>query len=289
MGIWSVEAILLAPTLVPFSRAARHHLLTGELVLFDLFKKNSSNDRYLERVASILHSTLAPMLSLPQAYGLAAECLSDLKGMISKGVFLDGPNPRESVMAYFSLCTMVHEARSSDDGETVFKIAIFARVQGDKLKDQRTFTPLEKGICQFGASVLAEGTSAHSAEDVSKVKTGAVSIILELLQEQGASVSHDDIKQLVENVSALVVEREIVKVGDKVLAISSLTNVTGYSIDQGDLAMANVYFRCVMAAMDKFVKGQQRHLNEHQMGALRTIMRSYKKVVQELQAANAAS
>lgn len=258
-------------------------------MFFDLFKKKPSNNPYLERVASILHSTLAPMLPMPQAYSLAAECLSDLKGMIIKGVFLDGPNPRESVMAYFSLCTMVHEARSSDDGETVFKIAILAGVQGEKLKDQSSFTPLEKGICQFGARVLAEGTSTYSAEDVTKVKMGAVSVILELLQEQGASVSRDDVKQLVENVSALVVEREVVKVGDKVLAISSLTNVTGYSIDQGDLAMANVYFRCVMAAMDKYVKGQQGHLSEHQMGAIRSIMSSYKPVVQELQAANAAS
>lgn len=74
--------------------------------------------------------------------------------------------------------------------------------------------------------------------------------------EQGASVSRDDIRQLVENVSALVVEREIVKVGEKVLAISALTNVTGYFIDQGDLAMANIYFRCVMAAMNRHVKDQ---------------------------------
>ena len=228
------------------------------------------------------------MLPLPQAYSLAAECLSDLRGMISKGVLLDGPNPRESVMAYFSLCTMVHEARSSDDGDTVFKIAILAQVHGDKLRDQSSFTPLERGICQFGETVLAEGTSAHSAQDVSAVKMGAVTVVLELLQEQGASVSREDIEQLVENVSALVVEREIVKVGDKVLAISSLTNVTGYSIDQGDLTMANVYFRCVVAAMDKYVKGQQGHLSQHQLGAIRTIMASYKPVIQELQAANAA-
>lgn len=258
-------------------------------MLFDLFKKKPSNDPYLERVASILHSTLAPILPLLQAYSLAAECLSDLKGLISKGVFLDGPNPREPVMAYFSLCTMVHEARSSDDGEMVFKVAFLARVQGDKLKDQSRFTSLEKGICQFGAKVLAEAGPAPSAEVVSKTKMGAVSVIVELLQEQGAVVSHDDIKQLVENVSALVVEREIAKVGDKVLAISSLTNVTGYSIDQGDLAMANVYFRCVMVAMEKYVKGQQGTFSEHQMGAIRSIMSSYKPVVQELQAANAAS
>lgn len=257
-------------------------------MLFDLFKKKPDNDPYLERVASILHLTLAPMLPPTQAYSLAAECLTDLEGMIDKGVFIDGPKPRESVMAYFSLCTMVHEARSSDDGETVFKIAILARVQGEKLKDQSGFTPLEKGICQFGAKVLAEDSSVHGAEDVSSVKIGAVSVILKLLEEQGASVSRDDIRQLVENVSALVVEREIVKVGDKVLAISSLTNVTGYSIDQGDLAMANVYFRCVMAAINRHVKGQP-GLSEHQMGAVRTIMASYKPVVQELQAANSAS
>ena len=266
-----------------------HYLQTGEYVFFDLFKKKPSNDQYLERVASILHSTLAPMLPLPQAYGLAAESLSDLKGMISKGVFLDGPNPREFVMAYFSLCTMIQDARSSDDGETVFKIAILARVQGDKLKDQSSFTPLEKGICQFGAKVLAEGIPSLSIEDISTVKNGAVSVILELLQLQGATVPSADIKKLVDNVGALVGEREIVKVGDKVLAISSLTNVTGYSIDQGDLAMANVYFRCVVAAMDKYVKGQQGQLSEHQQGALRTIMVSYKSVVQELQVANGAT
>ena len=257
-------------------------------MLFDLFKKKPSTDPYLERVASILHATLAPMLPLPQAYVLAAECLSDLTGLISKGVFLDGPNPRESVMAYFSLCTMVHEARSSED-ETVFKIAIIAQLEGDKLKNQSGFTPLEKGICQFGAKVLSETGPAPSAEDVSKVKMGAVSVILELLKEQGTSVSRDDIEQLVENVSGLVVEREIAKVGDKVLAISSLTNVTGYSIDQGDLAMANVYFCCVRAAMEKYVKGKQGNLSEHQMGVLRTVMSSYEPVVQELQAANAAT
>ena len=258
-------------------------------MLFDLFKKKPSKDPYLERVASILHTTLAPILPLPQSYGLAAECLNDLKQLIRKGVFIDGPNPRESVMAYFSLCTMVHEARSSDDSETVFKISVIARLQGEKLKEQSNFTPLEKGICEFGATVLSETAPSISAEDVSKVKAGAISIILELLQEQNASVSHADINQLVENVAALVVERELAKVGDKVLALSSLTNVTGYYIDQGDLAMANIYFRCAMAAMEKYVKNQQRNFSEHQMGVIRTIMSSYKPVVEELQAANAAS
>ena len=54
------------------------------------------------------------------------------------------------------------------------------------------------------------------------------------------------------------------------LVISSLTNVTGYSIDQGDLEMANFYFRCVRAAMEKYVKGRQGNLSEHQMGVLRS-------------------
>ena len=62
-------------------------------MLFDLFKKKPSKDPYLERVASILHSTLAPMLPLPQAYGLAAECLSDLRQQIRKGVLVDGKHP----------------------------------------------------------------------------------------------------------------------------------------------------------------------------------------------------
>lgn len=254
---------------------------------FSFFQKRPSNDPYLEEVASILHSALAPMLQLPQAYGLAAECLRELKGLISKGVFLDGPNPRESVMAYFSLCTMVNKARSSDNSATVLKISIMARFQGDKIKKESNFTPLEKGICQFGERVLAESRSG--GEDVSIVKMGAVSVILELLQEQGATVSSNDIQQLVENVSALVGEREACKVGEKVLAISSLTNVTAYSLDQGDLAMANVYFCCVMAAMEKYVKGQQGQLSEHQMATIRTIMGSYKSVVQELQVANGRS
>ncbi len=265
------------------------HDITGEIMFFDLFKKKPSKDPYLEKVAAMLHSTLGPMLPLPQAYNLAAECLSDLRQLISKGVFKDGSNPRESVMAYFSLCTMIHEARSTDEREIVFKIGILARVHSDNFKDQSDFTPLEKGICQFGATVLAETNPVPSAEDVSKVKLGAVSIILELLEEQGASVDRNDIKQLVENVSTHVGEREMVKVGDKVLAISSLTNVTGYSIDQGDLAMANIYFHCVTAAMEKYVKGQQNYLNEHQMGAIRSIISSYSPVVQELLAANDAS
>lgn len=258
-------------------------------MLFDFFKKKPPKDQYLEGVASILHSNMTPMMQMPQAYSLAAECLGDLKGMITKGAFFDGPNPREAVMAYFCLCSMVNEARSSDDKIMVLAVSTMAQLMTDEFKDQSNFTSLEKGICQFGKEVLAEGIPMHSGEDVTAVKLSTVSIIMELLREQGTLVLRSDINQLVENVSAMVGEREVVKVGDKVLALSSLTNVTGYSIDQRDIKMANVYFQCVAAATEKYVKGQEKSFNKHQMGAIRTIMKSYMPVVQELQAAAKAA
>jgi hypothetical protein len=73
-------------------------------MIFNLFRKKAAKDPYLEKVASILHSTLRPMMPIQNAYDLAAECLGELKSNISKGMFRDGANPREAVMAYYSLC-----------------------------------------------------------------------------------------------------------------------------------------------------------------------------------------
>ena len=90
-------------------------------MLFDIFKKKTGKDQYLEKVASILHSTIGPMMPLQNAYNLAAECLGELKGNISKGMFHDGANPREIVMAYYSLCSMLRESSLNDDRETILK------------------------------------------------------------------------------------------------------------------------------------------------------------------------
>lgn len=123
-------------------------------------------------------------------------------------------------------------------------------------------------------------------QETSKIKLGAAEILVNLVLEQGASVSRDDMRQLVENVSANIGDREIDKAGEKVLALSALTSVTAYSIDQGDIHMANVYFKCVNVALDRYVKGQMESFDGYQTGAIRTIMQGYSSVVKELVEAN---
>lgn len=255
-------------------------------MLFNLFKKKTGKDQYLEKVATILHSTIGPMMPIQNAYNLAVECLGELKGNISKGMFRDGANPREVVMAYYSLCSMVHESSLNDDRETVFRISIMARVLAEQFTDQRNLTQLEKGICLFGEQALSECLPEHTDKDIAKIKLSAAEIIINLVSEQGASVSRDDLLKLVENVSANIGDRDIYKAGDKLLAISALTNVTAYSIDQGDIQMANIYANCFGAAFNKYVKGQKELFNEYQNGALRTIIAGHMPVVKELMQCN---
>ena len=181
------------------------------------------------------------------------------------------------------LCSMVRESSSNDDKVTVFKVSIMARVLANDFKDQSDLTPLEKGICLFGEQALSEGfPPKHTAEIVAQIKLGAAEIIFDLVSRQGASVSQGDMLKLVENVSANIGDKDIYKAGDKLLAISALSNVTGYSIDQGDIQMANVYANCVGSAFDKYVKGQKESFTEYQNGALQTIMKGHIPVVKEL-------
>lgn len=257
-------------------------------MIFNLFKKKNARDQYLTDVAELLHSALKPALVIAQAQELAAECLTDLRRMISTGALQDGPDPQPDVMAYFSLCLMVHQTSGTDSKQNIFNVSIIARVLSRQLKDQKGFTPLEKGIVEFGEHVLAEGISQHNEGDVSKFKSGAVSLIMDLLREHDATPSLNEIQTLVDNVSRNVGEREIVNVGEKILAMSSLTNVTGYAIDQGDIRMANIYFKCVMTASAKHFNAKENPLTPRQQGALRTIMQEYKPIVQELQAANSS-
>lgn len=251
-------------------------------MLFDFLKKKPIKDQYLEKVADILHSTMGPMLPLKNAYNLSAECLRELRNNISKGVFHDGPNPRETLMAYYSLCSMVHESGLKDDKMTLLKITIMAQVLIKELADQGDLSLLEKGICQFGQQVLSEDSHLHSIEDPVEIKLSTVTIIMNLMKEHGASVSQDDVSNIVENVASNVGDKEICKVGEKVLALSVLSNATGYFIDQGDIQTATKYFMCIGAAIRKYFEGQMESFSTHQSSALRSIMEDYSSLAKEL-------
>ena len=254
--------------------------------MFGLFKSKSTKDPYLERVAVILNKTVGPELPIQNAYDLAVECLGELKANIAKGMFRPGSNPRELVMAYYCLCSMVRELGEADDKGMVLRISIMTRVLGTQLESQSGFTPLEIGIRQFGAQTLSEGVPKNSADEVAELKTRAVEILVELAAEQGEAVAKGDMKQLVENVASNIGERDICKGGDKVLALSALSNVTAYYIDQGDIRLANVFSQCFFAAVNKFFKDKMEALDSYQSGAVRSIMRDYGSVVKELMQAN---
>lgn len=132
----------------------------------------------------------------------------------------------------------------------------------------------------------SEGRSPTAEDNIARVKEGAAEFIARLAREQGAAVSQDDMLSLVENLSANIGERDIGLAGDKVLAMAALTSITAYSIDQGDIGMANTYFACVMAGFDH-VKGEWDALSPYQSNALQTIIREFSSVKDELAVANA--
>ena len=254
--------------------------------MFGLFKKKNTQDPYLVRVAAILHTTMAPMMPLQNAYNLAAECQGELQGRISNGTFRPGPNPREAVMAYYCLCSMVRESGSSDGKQIVLKVSIMAHLLASEFQDQQGFTPLEKGICLFGEQTLNEYFPKKSKEDIAALKSKAADIVYEITNSNGAPISLDDAANLINNVSANIPETDVFKGGEKVLAISALTSITAYSIDQGEVERANAYFSCVNAAMKKYVEGQMATFSDYQSQAMRSVIRNYAPVVQELKEAN---
>lgn len=129
--------------------------------------------------------------------------------------------------------------------------------------------------------------SLLTAEDnIARVKEGAAEFIARLAREQGAAISKDDMLSLVENVSANIGERDIGLAGNKVLAMAALTSITAYSIDQGDIGMANTYMACVIAGFDH-VKEEWDALSPYQANALQTIIHEFSSVKNELAAANA--
>jgi hypothetical protein len=254
--------------------------------LFSIFKRKPSQDPYLKKVSAILHEYMKPMMPLQNAYGLAAECLGELKEHISNGVFQPGPAPREEVMAYYCMCSMVRESGSSNDKIVVFQILTMARLLAEKFEKKQNFTPLEKGICLFGEQSLSEYFPKQTKEDIESIKSKSSDIVFEIARSNGALLSCHEAAILINNVCANISETDVYKGGEKVLAISALTSITAYAIDQNDIDGANAYFDCVGAAMKKFVEGQMATFTDYQAQSLRSIIRNYESVVQELKEAN---
>lgn len=132
----------------------------------------------------------------------------------------------------------------------------------------------------------AQAGTQHGAGDVARIKSGAARIVARLARDQGATVSEQDMRSLVQNVAANIGERDIGLAGEQVLAMASLTSITAYSIDQGDIDMANAYFASVMAGFEQ-LKVEWDALSPYQANALQTIIREFSSVKEELVAANA--
>lgn len=244
--------------------------------MFGLFKKKK--DPYLERVAGYLKERLP----LADPYALAEECLRDLHGYISKGVLKSGPNPRADVMAYFCLCQMVYEAGPNDNRGAILQITVMGRLLEGEIKNREGFSPLEKGIMQFGAAALGAGAHTANAKDLNDIKSGAVAFIMELMNGREPFISREDIASIVQNNAAIVGDREVANVGDKILALSSLSNATGYFLDQGDLKKATVCFECASTALNQYFKANMASLSERQRGAFMTVVKGFQEIGTEL-------
>ena len=136
------------------------------------------------------------------------------------------------------------------------------------------------------SDALAGRLAAFLPGNDDDIKRGAARFLWDLVQSQGARLSLDDMRQLVDNVSANIGDADIKKAGPRVLALSCLTSVTANAIDNGELAMANMYFACVSVAFEKHFKPHIQSFDAYQKNALLTIMKEYGSVVHELRAAN---
>lgn len=247
--------------------------------MFGYFRKQSGKDQYVLRVAAILREYIGPAF---HAYNLAEECLGDLRDSIANGMFHDGPNPQENVMAYYSICSMISETSSADDKTTVLKLSVMAGILKDQLGAFENMTPLEKGIWQFGEQVLAGGLMAPSADTIAKIKSATVQIIMDLMKDQEVAALEQDVKTIVDNVSSNTGDREVSKLGERVLAISVLSNATGFYIDQGENDLAYSYFMCVSPAIQKYFEREMESYSDYQKSALRVIVKNHRSLAQEL-------
>lgn len=139
---------------------------------------------------------------------------------------------------------------------------------------------------KYAVAGTSENFPAQSESDLVNIKRKASEIVFEIANANGASISRDEAAMLINNVCANIPNADACKGGEKVLAISALSNITAYSIDQDDIDGANVYAACFFAAMKKYVEGQMPSFNEYQSQALRMIVKEHSPVVQELMEAN---
>lgn len=240
--------------------------------MFGFLKKKNGKDKYLLRIAAILHENVGPTLPLKNAYNLAEECLNELKVNISSGMFHDGPNPKENIMAYYSMCSMVNEMSAADDKMTVLKLSVMTRALKDELGAFENMTSLEKGIWQFGEQVLADGLSAPSEVDVEKIKSDSVQIIMDLMKDQEVVVLEQDVKKIVNNVSANMVS----KLGERILTVLVLSSAAKEYLDQGKNDIAYSYFKCCVTAFSKYCVGKLELYDDYQKSVLRVTMKDYR-------------
>lgn len=136
---------------------------------------------------------------------------------------------------------------------------------------------------------LNDMLAAFMPQNDEDIKRGAAQFLWGLVQSQGTEgtqLSLDDMRQLVDNVSANIGDADIKNAGPRVLALSCLTSVTANAIDEGELAMANMYFACVNMALEKHFKPHIQSFDAYQKAAIQMILKEYQPVVQELEAAN---
>lgn len=242
----------------------------------------SENEDYLYRVAGLLTDSLGKNLPLKSAYALASECLTELREKIAKGIFYEGENPRESFMAYYSLCSMLDEVVAESDRELVTRVFFSAKILKGDVESEEGLSYLEKGIVEFGSQVLSINPFAYSKNDVVSVKRNAENIILFLMAEGGGNVCERDVSEIVNNVTARVGEKEATKVGSEILALSVMSNAVGYYIDQSDLVTAKAYFKCIELGLKKYIEGFEESFDAHQHGALEMVMQGYRALSDEL-------
>lgn len=132
------------------------------------------------------------------------------------------------------------------------------------------------------------GNAHQELPDSKEIKLSASQFLWELVQSQGTEgegLSFEDMCQLVDNVSANIGDTDVEKAGPTVLALSCLTSVTANAIDEGEIAMAYMYFACVNLALKNCIKPNLQSLDAYQKAAIQTILKEYQPVLQELKAA----
>lgn len=195
---------------------------------------------------------------------------------------IDGPEGPQQLLLGLSMdlardANLMAKFRCMVDDKIMqkFRLGRYAEDSGD---------PVE--AMQDEAWSAASDFSPLSADDVKSSATRFLWSLVQLQGTEGARLSLDNMRQLVENVSANIGDSDVEQAGPRVLALSCLTSVTANAIDEGEIDMANMYLACVNAAIEKHIKPQMQSFDAYQKAALRTIIKEYESVVQELVEAN---